>query len=154
MGVVSPWGGKFMRLRAGIISLFVPTLSAALILMLTLKAEARSLVVTYAAISGSHAALWASKEAGFFDKHGVPVELIYLGGGQATKVLLAGTSPIISISGPAPITAAVSGADAVLVSCVLNTFVFSIMSRPEIERPEGLRGKRVGVSRFGAATDF
>ena len=47
-----------------------------------------------------------------------------------------------------------SGADAVLVSCVLNTFVFSIMSRPEIERPEGLRGKRVGVSRFGAATDF
>src|SRR5919108_5883538 len=100
MGVVSPVGGKFMRRRAGIISLFVPALSAALILMLTLKAEARSLVVTYAAISGSHAALWASKEAGFFDKHGVPVELIYLGGGQATKVLLAGTSPIISISGP------------------------------------------------------
>ena len=42
----------------------------------------------------------------------------------------------------------------VLVSCVLNTFIFSIMSRPEIEKPEGLQGKKVGVSRFGAATDF
>jgi ABC-type nitrate/sulfonate/bicarbonate transport system substrate-binding protein len=143
-----------MRRRTGVISLFAAALSASLILSVTLKAEARSLPVTYAAIGGSHAALWVTKEAGLFDKHGVPVELIYLGGGQATKVLLAGTSPIISISGPAPITAAVSGADTVLVSCVLNTFVFSIMSRPEIERPEGLRGKRVGVSRFGAATDF
>jgi ABC-type nitrate/sulfonate/bicarbonate transport system substrate-binding protein len=143
-----------MRRRDGVVSLLTPALWAALILVLIFKAEARSLPVTYAAISGSHAALWVTKEAGLFDKHGVPVELIYLGGGQATKVLLAGTSPIISISGPAPITAAVSGADAVLVSCVLNTFVFSIMSRPEIERPEGLRGKRVGVSRFGAATDF
>ena len=143
-----------MRRRTEVISLFAPALSATLILSATLKAEARSLPVTYAAISGSHAALWVTKEAGLFDKHGVPVELIYLGGGQATKVLLAGTSPIISISGPAPITAAVSGADTALVSCVLNTFVFSIMSRPEIERPEGLRGKRVGVSRFGAATDF
>jgi NitT/TauT family transport system substrate-binding protein len=129
-------------------------LAATLILSVTLKAEGGTLPVTYAAISGSHAALWVAKEAGLFDKHGLAVELIYLGGGQATKVLLAGTSPIISISGPAPITAAVRGGDAVLVSCVLNTFIFSIMSRPEIEKPEGLRGKKVGVSRFGAATDF
>ncbi len=93
-----------------------------------------------------------AKEAGLFGRHGLAAELIYLGGGQATKVLLAGTSPIISISGSAPITATVSGGDAVLISCVLNTFIFSIMPRPEIEKPEGLRGKKVGVSRFGAAT--
>lgn len=123
-------------------------------LLATLPAEGRPLPVTYAAISGSHAALWVTKEAGLFEKYGLLVDLIYLGGGQATKVLLAGTSPIISISGPAPITATVRGGDAVLVSCILNTFVFSIMSRPEIEKPEGLRGKKLGVSRFGAATDF
>ena len=117
-------------------------------------AEGRSLNVTFAAISGSHVALWVAKEAGLFDQHGLTVELIYLGGGQATKVLLAGTAPIISISGPAPVAAAVQGADTVLVSCVLNTFIFSLMSRPEIERPEGLLGKKIGISRFGAATDF
>ncbi len=135
-------------------STFAASLAASLILSGMFNAEAGSLPVTYAAISGSHAALWVAKEAGLFDKYGLAVELIYLGGGQATKVLLAGTSPIISLSGPAPITATVRGGDAVLVSCVLNTFIFSIMSRPEIEKPEGLRGKKVGVSRFGAATDF
>lgn len=124
------------------------------VLSFPIGAEGRSLTVTFAAISGSHVALWVAKEAALFDKHGLNVELIYLGGGQATKVLLAGTSPIISISGPAPVTAAVQGADTVLLSCVLNTFIFSIMSRPEIEKPEGLVGKKIGISRFGAATDF
>ncbi|HEY1235641.1 MAG TPA: ABC transporter substrate-binding protein [Candidatus Binatia bacterium] len=129
-------------------------LAAAWMFAVAFKAEGGPLPVTYAAISGSHSAVWVAQEAGLFDKHGLPVELIYLGGGMATKVLLAGTSPIISISGPAPIAAAVGGGDPVFVSCVLNTFIFSIMSRPEIEKPEGLRGKKVGVSRFGAATDF
>ena len=137
-----------------VFSLFVAALAAASISPVAFKAEGSSLPVTYAAISGSHSALWVAKEAGLLDKNGLAVELIYLGGGMATKVLMAGTSPIISISGPAPIAAAVAGGDPVLVSCVLNTFIFSIMSRPEIEKPEGLRGKKVGVSRFGAATDF
>jgi ABC-type nitrate/sulfonate/bicarbonate transport system substrate-binding protein len=119
-------------------SMLVAALAVASILSVTSKVEGGSLPVTYAAISGSHSALWVAKEAGFLDKQGLAVELIYLGGGMATKVLLAGTSPIISISGPAPISAAVGGGDAVLVSCVLNTFIFSIMSRPEIEKPEGL----------------
>ncbi|MBI3076792.1 MAG: ABC transporter substrate-binding protein [Deltaproteobacteria bacterium] len=118
------------------------------------RAADPALTVTYAAISGSHAALWVTKEAGLFERHGLRVQLIYLGGGQATKVLLAGSSPIISISGPAPIAAAIQGADTVIVATVLNTFIFSIMARPELTRPEALRGRRVGISRFGAATDF
>lgn len=133
---------------------FAALLTATFIPCFPSAAAERSLPVAYAAISGSHVALWVAKEAGLFDQHGLPVDLIYLGGGQATKVLLAGTSPIIAISGPAPVTAAVQGADIVITSCVLNTFIFSIMSRPEIEKPEGLRGKKIGVSRFGAATDF
>ncbi len=115
---------------------------------------ARSLPVAYAAISGSHTAIWVAKEAGYFDKQGIATDLIYLGGGQATKVLVSGSVPFISISGSAPITAAVQGADVTMLACVLNTFIFSLMSKPEINKPESLRGKKVGVSRFGAATDF
>mgnify|MGYP001166121022 CR=1 FL=1 len=117
-------------------------------------AIARTLPVAYAAISGSHAALWVAKEAGYFDKQGIATDLIYLGGGQATKVLVSGSALFISISGSAPITAAVQGADVTMLSCVLNTFIFSLISKPEIDKPELLRGKKVGVSRFGAATDF
>jgi ABC-type nitrate/sulfonate/bicarbonate transport system substrate-binding protein len=90
---------------------------------------ARSLPVAYAAISGSHAAIWVAKEAGYFDKQGIATDLIYLGGGQATKVLVSGSAPFISISGSAPITAAVQGADVTMLSCVLNTFIFSLMSK-------------------------
>ena len=41
-----------------------------------------------------------------------------------------------------------------MLSCVLNRFIFSLMSKPEIDKPKRLRGKKVGISRVGAATDF
>jgi ABC-type nitrate/sulfonate/bicarbonate transport system substrate-binding protein len=72
---------------------------------------ARSLPVAHAAISGPHAAVWVAKEAGYFDKQGMTIDLIYLGGGQATKVLVSGSATFISISETAPITAAVKKSD-------------------------------------------
>ena len=58
-------------------------------------AIACSLPDAYGAISGSHAAIWVAKTAGYFDKHGIATDLIYLGGEQATKVLVSGSAPFI-----------------------------------------------------------
>ena len=71
---------------------FAVTAMVSLCLAKASAAFAGSLPVAYAAISGSHAALWVAKEAGYFDKQGNTTDLIYLGGGQATKVLPIGTA--------------------------------------------------------------
>jgi NitT/TauT family transport system substrate-binding protein len=36
----------------------------------------------------------------------------------------------------------------------MNVMTFSVMARPEIRRAEDLKGKKIGISRFGSATDF
>ena len=46
------------------------------------------------------------------------------------------------------------GGDFVGLTATLNTFVFKIISHPEIKKPEMLKGKKVGISRLGGASDF
>jgi len=43
-----------------------------------------------------------------------------------------------------------SGGDFVGLTATLNTFVFKIISNPEIKKPEMLKGKKVGISRWAA----
>ncbi|HUC98803.1 MAG TPA: ABC transporter substrate-binding protein, partial [Candidatus Polarisedimenticolaceae bacterium] len=52
------------------------------------------------------------------------------------------------------INASLRGADLVLVGNTGNSLVFSIMSRPEIQQPINLKGKKVGVTRLGGSTDW
>src|SRR5262245_6107856 len=47
-----------------------------------------------------------------------------------------------------------SGGDFVGLTATLNTFIFKIMASPELKKPEMLKGKKVGISRLGGASDF
>jgi hypothetical protein len=89
----------------------------------------------------SHAALWGAKAA--ILTTGISADLADLGGGQATKVLVSGSAPFISISGLRRSRAA-QGADVTMLSCA---HLSSLMSRPDIDKPEMLRAK-VGVSHW------
>ena len=41
-----------------------------------------------------------------------------------------------------------------MIASSMNVMTFAVMARPEIKRIEDLKGKKIGVSRFGSATDF
>jgi hypothetical protein len=45
------------------------------------QAPLEKLRLTYSAIGGSQASVWVPYEAGIFRKHGLDVELLYVGGG-------------------------------------------------------------------------
>ena len=73
---------------------------------------------------------------------------------QVTRVVLTGDSQI-AFSGGAPVVSAVlSGADLVFVGGVANVPAFYMMALPEIKSVADLKGKTVGVTRFGSSTDF
>ena len=90
-----------------------------------------------------------------FPKYGLDVELIYIPTAlQVTRVVLTGDSQI-AFSGGAPVVSAVlSGADLVFVGGVANVPAFYMMALPEIKSVADLKGKTVGVTRFGSSTDF
>ncbi len=111
--------------------------------------------VAYAAIGGAMANLWVAKESGAFAKHGLDVELIYLGSGpKAMAGLIAGDTPFIQGSGEAMVVARLAGRDVVGIAETIHTFVFSLMVSPAIAGPQDLRGKVLGMTRAASSTDF
>jgi len=119
------------------------------------QAPVEKLRLAYSAIGGSQASFWIPYEAGIFRKHGLDVELLYVaGGGRAAQVVQSGEVPIGLFTGGAVINSNLAGGDLVVIASSMNVMTFVVMARPEIKRVEDLKGKKVGISRFGSATDF
>jgi NitT/TauT family transport system substrate-binding protein len=106
-------------------------------------------------LSGEFVQAYIAQKKGFFEKHGLAVELIYFqGGAQVIQAMLGGDVPLTVTAGPEGVVAKLQGADIALLSANNPTMHFSLLVAPEIKKPEDLRGKRAGISRFGSSTDF
>jgi NitT/TauT family transport system substrate-binding protein len=118
------------------------------------KAFAESIKLGYAALSGAHVAVWMAKEGGYFSKHGIDAELIYIPAVAATQALIAGEIQLAQTTGVSTSGAILAGADVRIVASSLNRIVGFIYARPEIKTPEQLKGKKLGVSRFGTVSEM
>ncbi len=110
--------------------------------------------VGYSAQAGAFAPIWIAKEAGFFKKNGLDVDLVFIPGGPtAAAALMAGEMQAVAMAGPAIVTSNLAGSDLVMIAGIVNTFAFQFVTIKEITAPAQLKGKRIGVNRFGAAPD-
>jgi len=109
----------------------------------------------YASISGDHAALFVAQETGLFRKHGLDVNLGYIAGAaQVIQTMMAGENQIATAGGSGIVDADFGGADLVAVAGMVNIPAFYIVVQPEIKSIQDLRGKPIGITRFGSSTDF
>ena len=110
--------------------------------------------VGYSAQAGAFAPIWITKEAGLFKKNGLDVDLVFIPGGPtAASALMAGEMQVVAMAGPAIVTSNLAGSDLVMIAGIVNTFAFQFVTIKEITVPAQLKGKRIGVNRFGAAPD-
>jgi NitT/TauT family transport system substrate-binding protein len=117
--------------------------------------ELTRIKVTYSAMSAASLVTWVAKDAGIFHKHGLDVGLVYISGGSvAMATTIAGETQFTQGVGSGSILAKLSGTDTVMLASVLDTINQSLMVVPEIRTAQDLRGKRLGVTRYGALTDF
>ena len=113
------------------------------------------LKVAYPTTVGSMAVIWVTKEAKLFEKHGLEVELIYVSGSsRIVQAMLAKEIPISEIAIPAVIQANLAGADLVMLAGPNHKPGQKLMVKPEIKRREDLKGKKIGITRFGTSDDF
>src|SRR5437867_8613361 len=118
-------------------------------------AQLKKLNVGYSAISGDQLPAWIAKETRIFEKNGLDVHLIYFTGGPTAVLALgSGEVPISQVAGPAVVNSALAGSDVVMVAGGATSLDYWLMSRPEIKKPEQLKGGSVAISRFGTASDF
>ena len=120
----------------------------------TAAEPARKIRVVFTSLSGSMAPPWVAREAGIFKKHGLEVEVIATPSGvEGMNALIAGEVGFLQISGGTTVGAAVGGADVMVIATTIATLVQNLVVRPEIEKPEQLKGKTLGISRFGTSID-
>lgn len=111
--------------------------------------------IGYSSISGAYIGLWVAHDAGLFLKEGLDDELILIpSGSQLAQVTVAGEVDVGSLNGSSTMAAALKGADIKIIGNSVNKMIFSIYAKPEIKNVEGLKGKKIGISRFGSSTDI
>ena len=107
----------------------------------------------YAAISGPHAVLWVARDAGLFEKNGLRTDVAYIRSGSTmAQTLVSGEIQMAQMGGPAALAAGVAGMDVSFVAVALNTTPIVIMGTAS--RMEDLKGKAIGITRFGSNTDI
>lgn len=99
--------------------------------------------------------LFVAKDLGIFEKYGLDVDLVVIGGGSRLMQALIGRSlDSANVAAMAPIRANLSGANVVITGAFLNKNLYKFITRKEIRKPSDLRGKKVGVVNFGGANEF
>ncbi len=107
----------------------------------------------YAATSGPHAVLWIARDAGLFEKNGLRTDVAYIRSGSTmAQTLVSGEIQLSQMGGPAMLAAGVAGMDVTFVAVALNTTPIVIMGT--VARMEELKGKAIGVTRYGSNTDI
>jgi len=111
--------------------------------------------IIYPSISGLVLGLWVAKDAGLFDEQGLDVNLIYIQSASAVmQAMLGGEAPIVLAGGSPVIDLGLESGDAVFIGGIGIVPAFYVMTVPEIRVVADLKGKPVGVTRFGSSSDF
>jgi ABC-type nitrate/sulfonate/bicarbonate transport system substrate-binding protein len=149
------WGAETMKTRS-LVFLIIVSFHFVLPPQGALAADAplRKVRMAFTSLSGSMSPPWYAHMGGIFKKNGLEVEVIATPSGvEGMNALIAGEVQFLQISGGTTTSAALGGADVVVIGTTVDTLIQNLMARPEIEKGEQLRGKSLGITRFGTSID-
>ncbi len=131
------------------------TLALFLIMASPVAAQNRPVKIAYSAISSGIGALWLTHEEGLFKKQGLESSLVYFRSGTTVaQALIAGEIQFGHLAPGPMMTAWAQGADFVWIGTTVHKMVFTLVTEPSITRGEGLKGKKIGITRIGSAADL
>src|SRR6266545_8181562 len=117
--------------------------------------DLQKLTVGYTPIAGASLPLFIAVEEKLFQKHGYDIFPVFMGGSPLiNSAILAGEFPIGYTGGGAVIASRLGGSDLIAIASPLPVLTIDGWSKPEIKSIGDVRGKRVGVTRFGASSYF
>jgi NitT/TauT family transport system substrate-binding protein len=112
------------------------------------------LTMSYSNLTPDQWPVFLAEDLGLFTKHGLDLDLRQIDSSTGVAALIAGETQAAAIGGSEVMAAATEGADLAIIAGLTKTFSFRFMAPKEVQRVEDLRGKRVGVSRFGSSSDI
>jgi NitT/TauT family transport system substrate-binding protein len=126
-----------------------------LVAVLPLDAESQEKIrLSYSSTDTINQVWTIAQDAGFYKKHGLDVDLVYIGSTTiGIAAIVAQDVQVGNAAGSGVANAAVRGADTVSVGCVINVLAYELVVLDSIKSAEDLKGKSIGISRFGSASD-
>lgn len=123
-----------------------------LVLQVSALPVAAKIAISFAGMNPRQTPLWIAQEQGFFAKHGVDADVVYIRTGPIQVAAVSTGATQIAYAGAASTLGAVgSGTDLRAIASFTNKLTYALMARPEIKKAEDLRGRRLGVQAIGGS---
>jgi ABC-type nitrate/sulfonate/bicarbonate transport system substrate-binding protein len=109
------------------------------------------LLITFGSLSERETVLFAAKDYGFFNKHGLDVRAVHVRNGAVALSALANGEAQFYMGAATGSTlgAIANGMDAVFITSLIHTLEGTFVVNPVIKVPADLKGKNIGVTSLG-----
>jgi NitT/TauT family transport system substrate-binding protein len=99
--------------------------------------------------------IYLGQDAGIFKKQGLNLEMVLIPGGSLSLQALIGKSlDLLMTGGPPVLNAYLQGAKIKIIGGVTNFLPYTFVVSGGIRSAEQVKGKKIGISRFGSNTDY
>lgn len=116
-------------------------------------AESRTVHVAIPCYCFQYIPFFIAKDKGYYREADLDVQLVVTGGGIGLRALIGGNVDFAATGEPAVLSAHLSGARLQILLSTYYKPLLWLYSNPNIRSVEDLRGKKIGVSGIGSATD-
>jgi ABC-type nitrate/sulfonate/bicarbonate transport system substrate-binding protein len=106
-------------------------------------------VAMVGARSGASWPLWLAKDGGYYQKHGLDVELVYAVHPAPMAAVISGQAVMTSTGADLGLLAAFRDPSLTLNGSFLNKGSFAMVAAKNLSRMEQLSGKKIGIGRVG-----
>lgn len=138
-----------------------PCLSNALVcalffLLSTGKSYALDTVrVAYSSVNPHALLVSMAEKRGLYAKYGLTSTIVYVSGGSTViQAMVSGDIDLGQLTGAPGVAANLRGADILYIAMSDDRMGYQLVTRREVKSIAELKGKRIGISRFGSSSEF
>ncbi|HEU4345236.1 MAG TPA: ABC transporter substrate-binding protein [Candidatus Binatia bacterium] len=126
-----------------------------LVLMAAVNAESQDRIrIAYSSTDALNGIWTIAQDAGFYKKNGLNADVVYIGSSTiAAAAVVSQDVQVANIAGSVVAASGVRGGELVSVACFINSMAYELVVLESIKRAEDLKGKALGISRFGSVSD-
>jgi NitT/TauT family transport system substrate-binding protein len=111
--------------------------------------------VAYSSVNPHALLVSMAEKRGLYAKYGLSSTIVYVSGGSTVvQAMVSGDIDLGQLTGAPGVAANLRGADILYVAMTDDRMGYQLVTRGEFKNMAQLKGKRLGISRFGSSADF
>src|SRR4029453_7417676 len=111
--------------------------------------------IAYSSVNPHALLVSMAEKRGLYAKYGLSSTIVYVSGGSTViQAIVSGDIDLGQLTGAPGVTANLRGADIVYIAMSDDRRGYQLVTRREVKNAADLKGKRIGISRFGSSSEF